>query len=197
LCLGGVDILQHLGQPALHQRMTLAGEVGTTWPDPGSRAERIDPRCHCPASTSGSARSSHHGLRRQRVRFSKGFFVDSMSSSMFATAWSSIPSAPRMQTVCFTSIAQVKLCKAPNHQISSKRTTAGANFCARSKTPGGRLVSPTHFDRRAGPLTISMCAPHSPATARARRVFHVGVLQRQLDQVACGLDRSVLAEDVE
>ena len=92
---------------------------------------------------------------------------------------------------------QVKLCKAPNHQISSKRTTAGANFCARSKTARrAASVSPTHFDRRAGPLTISMCAPHSPATARARRVFHVGVLQRQLDQVACGLDRSVLAEDV-
>ena len=92
---------------------------------------------------------------------------------------------------------QVKLCKAPNHQISSKRTTAGANFCARAKTARrAASVSPTHFDRRAGPLTISMCAPHSPATARARRVFHVGVLQRQLDQVACGLDRSVLAEDV-
>jgi len=51
LCLGGVDILQHLGQPALHQRMTLGRRgAGTPGPIPGSPgAERIDPRCHCPA----------------------------------------------------------------------------------------------------------------------------------------------------
>jgi hypothetical protein len=49
-----------------------------------------------------------------------------------------------------------------------------ANFCARSKTSRmAASVSPTHLDKRAGPFTISMCALHSPATARARRVFPV------------------------
>ena len=52
--------------------------------------------------------------------------------------------------------------------IVSAWLPAGANFCARSKTSRiAASVSPTHLDRSAGPFTISMWAPHSPATARA------------------------------
>ena len=47
--------------------------------------------------------------------------------------------------------------------ISSKRTTAGANFCARAKTSrSAASVSATHLDSRAGPLTISMPALVAP-----------------------------------